>query len=98
MAEEFPSPKYIDDVTCREIYPELVQVIFDTNGLVRIELCVHRWTTQPPIYPDRMTPVGRVALHMGLALALRDQLSRLIEAAGQATQLAQAPAASQTKN
>lgn len=78
---DFPPPKYVDDVTCREIYPELVQVFFDTNGLVRIELCVHRYSTQVPIHIDRIAPVGRIALHLGMAIALRNSLTQAIEAA-----------------
>lgn len=95
---EFPPPKYIDDLTCREIYAELVQVLIDTNGLARIELCVYRWSTTIPIHKERIVPVGRVALHMGLAIALRDQLTQTLEAANRMAQLAQAPPASPIKN
>ena len=91
-------PVFIDDPQCREIYPETVQAILDSAGLVRIELCVYRWTREQPILPDRMVPVGRIVLPVGLAIPLRDQLTNLIEGLQKQAELAQAVPALATKN
>lgn len=96
-AETVAQPKYVDDLTCRETYAETVQVLFDSAGLLRIELCVRRWTAYAPITQDRAVPVARLAMPVGLGMALRDQLTKAIEHAERTMKLAQAPAASDTK-
>jgi hypothetical protein len=92
-----PLPTYMDDPACREVYPETVQVVIDSAGLLRIELCVHRWSHAPPVEPNRTVPVARIALPAGLATMLHDQLSRSLEALQRGAELAQAPAASETR-
>lgn len=97
---DFPPPKFIDDVTLRDTWVETVQVLHGPPGSasIKIEFCVYRWTTEPPIHCDRITPVARVAMSAGLAEVLRDHLTSTLEAAKQAAALQQAPPASQLKN
>jgi len=95
---EFPPPKYIDDVTCREFWGEASQVLLGPPGTVRIEICVYRWTPEVPVHIDRVVPVARVAIPMSLAQLLRDQLNSTIEHAQSNEALSQAPAASSLKN
>jgi hypothetical protein len=90
-------PKYIDDLTCREVYAETTQTLLGAPGVLRVELCVNRWTQEPPVRSDRIVPVARFAISASLAMVLRDQLSHCLEAIEQQTQLAQIPAASPTK-
>lgn len=98
MPTELATPKYIDDLTCRELWVETAQVLNGPPGTVRIELCVYRWTPDVPVHVDRVVPAARIAMHVGLAQLLRDQLTALLEAAERDRQLALAPAASPTKN
>lgn len=97
MTEPVMPPKYIDDLSLREIYAETVQVVIDTGGLIRIEFCAYRWPTQAMSHPDRVVPVGRIALPVGLAVALQNQLTNMIEGIQKAQQGQVAPA-SQVKN
>lgn len=97
MRDAPPKPKYTDDLSCREIYAETVQVVIDTGGLLRIELCANRWNHEPPVVATRVVPVARIALPVGLGTILRDQLTKMLEGVQKAAELAQAPAASQTK-
>ena len=98
MTDKQIDPPYKDDLTIREAYAETVQVNIDSGGLIRIELCVYRLPTKPPVFPDRLVPVARAAMPVGLAKILRDQLTNSIEAFEKNVKLAQAPAASPTKN
>ena len=77
--QEEIQPPYTDDLTVREVYAELCQSLFGGPGIVRIELCVNRWTTQAPVARRCRTPVARAAMHVSLAKAFRDQLTRCIE-------------------
>lgn len=94
---EFPPPKYIDDITCREAWVETTQVLNGPPGSVKIEFCVYRWTVDAPVHCDRITPVTRIAMPFGLARILRDRLTALIDS-HENQDLAQAPAASLMKN
>lgn len=98
MAEEFPPPTYIDDVTCHEKWSETTQVLFGPPGTAKIEFCVYRWTTQVPVHIDRVSPVARVTLPLGMAKTLHEQLGGLLAAVDQQTQLAQATPPSSAKN
>jgi hypothetical protein len=98
MTDENVKPAYIDDPTVREAYAETVQVLTLATGAVRIELCVNRWSHDTPVHITHVTPVCRVAMTLGLATALRDQLTARIAALQDQSALAQAPAASPTKN
>lgn len=98
MTDELPTPKYIDDSTVREVYAETAQVLFGPPGILRVELCAHRWTTQPPVHIDRMYPVTRFAMGIEAARVLRDHLSRCLELVDKQNQLVQTPAASAAKN
>lgn len=96
--EVVKQPPYIDDPTVREAYAETVQVLTLATGAVRIELCVNRWSHANPVHITHVSPVARVAMTMGLAMALRDQLTERIAALQDQASLAQAPAASPAKN
>ena len=98
MSDPIENPPYIDDLTCREVYAESVQVLLRPTGAVTIEFCVNRWSHEAPVRPNRMTPVARIAMAPALAAALKDQIIHSFEAAKQQAELAQAPAASPTKN
>jgi hypothetical protein len=98
MADDVSPPKYIDDPTVREVYAETVQVLTLATGAVRIELCVNRWSYEAPVHITHISPVGRIAMTLGLAMALRDQLTARIAALQDQSALAQAPAASPAKN
>lgn len=95
---EFPAPKYIEDLNCHEVWAETVQVLNGPVGTVRVELCVNRWTHEAPVHIDRIVPVARIAMHVVVAQMLRDHLTNLLAAVEQQNQLAQAPAASPTRN
>lgn len=92
------NPRYIDDITCREIWGETVQVVRDVSGCIKIEFCTYRWPQVPAPAPDRVVPTARVAIAPGLAAVLRDQLTAALEGLKQQAELAAAPAASQAKN
>ena len=96
--EVVKQPPYVDDLTVRDLYVETAQVIALPQGAVRIEFCVNHYSAQAPVHIERTTPTARIAMHPGLALVLRDQLTRSLQAAAEQTALAQAPAASPTKN
>lgn len=97
MTDEIVAP-YIDDPTVRETYAETVQVLTLATGAVRIELCVNRWSHDNPVHITHIAPVCRIAMTLGLATALRDQLTTRIAALQDQSALAQAPAASPMKN
>jgi hypothetical protein len=99
MTDEKPEIiPYIDDLSVREVYADRVQTLFGEAGMLRIELCATRWSQVTPIRVDRQSPVARVAISLGLASVLRDQLSRCIELAEKQQQLVQAPAGSPRMN
>lgn len=95
---EFPAPKYIEDITCRSIWSELVQVLNGPPGTIKIEFCEARWTAEVPVHNDRIVPVARVAMTVGLAQILHERLTSVLENLKQQNELIQAPAASPTKN
>jgi hypothetical protein len=96
--QEFPPPKYIDDVTCHERWCETTQVLFGPPGTAKVEFCVYRWTPDVPVHIDRVSPVARVTMTLASAKTLQDQLAALLTAVAQQEQLAQAPPASAAKN
>lgn len=91
-------PPYVDDVTVRDLYVEMVQALALPAGAVRIEFCVNHYSSTAPVRIDRTTPVARIAMHPMLAAVLRDQLTKSLQAAAEQAALAQAPAASTAKN
>ncbi|MDB6103484.1 MAG: hypothetical protein JWO52_3483, partial [Gammaproteobacteria bacterium] len=86
---EFPPPKYVEDITCRETWTETSQVLIGPPGTVKIELCVYRWTPEVPVHIDRIVPVVRVTMTTGLAQMLRDQLTAALENIQKQADLAQ---------
>ena len=60
MTDETVDAPYIDDLSVREVYAEVVQVLFGVPGTMRIELCVNRWNQTKPLRVDRIVPVARV--------------------------------------
>ncbi len=98
MTDEVVNPPYIDDLTIREVYAETTQTLFGAPGVLRIELCVNRWSQTPPVQRDRMVPVARFALGVETAKVLRDQLTYCLDLAAKQAHLVQTPAASPTKN
>lgn len=98
MTEESKPTPYVDDITVKDLYVETVQVLALPGGAIRIEFCVNHWTPHLPLQVDRTTPAARIAMHPGLAITLRDLLTKNMEAAQQQNALSQAPAASQAKN
>jgi hypothetical protein len=96
MADQANLPPYADDPSCSEVYAECTQTLFGAPGMLRIELCVNRWTQHAPVKVRCVVPVVRAALPVEVAKMLRDQLARCLEALEQQAQLAQAPAASPT--
>ena len=98
MSDQKQSPPlYVDDLTCQEVYAETVQTLFGAPGVLRIELCVNRWTQQAPVRVRCVVPVARFAIPVEVARVFHDQLTKCLEALEQQTKLAQAPAASPTK-
>jgi hypothetical protein len=95
---DFPPPKYVDDVSCHERWTELVQVLFGPPGTIRIEFCVARYTAEPPVHADRVSPVARIAMTVGQAQFLRDQITERLANLQQQAALAQAPPTSEMKN
>jgi len=91
-------PKFIDDLAVQEVYAETVQTLFGAPGMMRIQLCVNRWTLEVPISVDRIVPVARFAISHDLARILRDQLTNCLALVEKQDQLVQAPAASPMKN
>lgn len=97
--DEFPPPKYIDDVTCHEKWSETTQVLLGPPpATVKIEFCVYRWTSQVPVHIDRVSPVARTTMTAEAARGLRDQLSSALTALEQQSQLVQMPLPTPTKN
>lgn len=99
MSEEVEKlPPYIDDLTVRETYGELVQTTFGEGGTLRIELCVIRWTAEGELRKRNIVPVARLVIPYGLAQVLRNQINERLELVEKQTQLAQAHPPSQSKN
>jgi len=96
MSKQNNEPRYIEDPNCHDAYAETAQVLYGPPGLLRIELCVNRWTHQAPVHIDRIVPVARLALPIAVAKGLRDQLAKALEAIEAQTELAQAPAVAPT--
>lgn len=96
--DEFPPPKYIDDVTCPDLWVETSQTLQGPPGTIRIEFCVNRLTHLSPVHIDRITPVARLVMPIDLAQMLKDQLTAALSDLEQKVALANTPPASPTKN
>lgn len=92
------NPKYIDDLTCREVWCETSQTLHGPSGSIKLEFCTNHWAVYPPIVVDRVTPVARLVMTAEQAAVLRDQLTAVLEGARQQAELAAAPPASNLTN
>lgn len=72
-------PKYIEDLSCREIWGEIVQTLHGPTGSIKLEFSVARWTQDPPVRVDRIVPTSRVVISVGTARVLRDMLTERLE-------------------
>lgn len=79
MADSPPNLPYRDDPSCRDAYAEVIQVIYRSPGVVRIEFSVTRWTHEDPVQVDCISPVARVVVPLDGAKLLLKQLENAIE-------------------
>lgn len=79
MASNPVSPlKFVDDVTCRELFADAFQMTTDGQTMVRIEFQSIRFGDSPA-KPQSRSPVARVVVPLMTAIGLQQQLGQLME-------------------